>query len=664
MIETAGHSDRNQDRGNLTFPDSAVTAVSDELALRHLRLNPYNKIALQTLDSQRMPGIQHYQQFCRHARSCNFISRAGRENFDQKLEITDVHKMVELLLVCVKEDQSYPDFLKVHCRLLLSWFCKNFEEDLSFHGSFQNQLLTDTKKYGDSYRISHHLCTALARLDLQVPAHRYTYQETDFWQFDPKMRQVNPHVVIFGPGDIFLKQILPQLFTLTRFRNLRNESYLGKDTKITIVGEKAEADLVPFGTQGKIEGTMDFKRYVLESCKNKNITLPAGFEKIFDLIDYVPFQTPGQPDLLAQSIQAGRKPGQPSLFFLSVPPQAFRNIWETITPVLEDNDTVYFEKPFGINMQDYMNLQGSINKSPKYNCIYAIDHYQGKEAYTLFALMRRQFLDQYLNGYHVDSIEITCPENHDLKERNFYNQVGAVNDMLQSHMLGLLTLVAADLPDIKNSCARRFAENNLKFLKTVPTFKSDDFVVGQYDRYAQDLNLAEPSCTPTYFAGSVMLTDSRWEGVKVSFMHGKELKHKYSQVVINFRQSGSDPDCPKKVILAINPKPRLLVWFHDSKDDEPEIMKLEEPNVFDNNSGLKVEAYSRLLLHTFHGNPIANRPENIEELWRIVGPVADLNRQPHIYPAGSDGPDIAQAFEEQVSAKLDKNPHDDPYLGF
>jgi len=418
--------------------------------------------------------------------------------------------------------------------------------------------------------------------------------------------------VIFGAtGDLAARKILPALSNLAREEAL--------PAKFAVVGV----------------GRRD---YTHEDFRKHFQGTDADFQKkIF--YSKVPFEEPFSYDnlkglLLKIDQDFGVKSNR--IFFLATQVSFFAPIVEQLgvhgmiaDPVHGQEWTrVMIEKPFGHDLESAIALQSSIEQTLAESQIYRIDHYLAKEGVQNLILFRSKGdFEPCWNNRYIDHVQITMSEEIGIGSRaNFWEETGLLRDVVQNHLLQVLSLLGSDLPD------QNISKKKTKLLQEIRPIHLNDIVRGQYGPqsgilgYKQELGVPTTSNVETFAAAKLWIDNERWEGVPFYFRAGKRLPVQLVEAAVFFKQD------PYPLVFRIQPNPK--VFWH-----EREIAL---------SGNTMHEAYETLLLDCMNGD--RNRFVEKEEqyaAWRLLTPIlhdwhshAPLKPFPN-YPAGTWGPEEA-----------------------
>jgi glucose-6-phosphate 1-dehydrogenase len=325
------------------------------------------------------------------------------------------------------------------------------------------------------------------------------------------------------------------------------------------------------------------------------------------------------------------------------------------------------EKPFGRDQPSARELNALVGRVVGEDCVFRIDHYLGKETVQNMLVFRfaNAIFEPIWNRRYVDHVQITFAEDLGIGRRGrFYEEVGAVRDVLQNHMLQLLTVIAMEPPAVFD--AQGFRNEKAKVLRAIRPLGPEDAVRGQYGPgtldgrpvpgYRQEADVDPASLTPTYAAVRLYVDSWRWAGVPFYLRAGKRLAHPDGEVAVMFRQPPlqlfRDYDLQQMEANALVLKTTYdegisLRFAARVPGHRREMRALSLDFRYASVGEPEHSAYEHLLLEVLRGDQtLFSRQDEVELQWAIVDPLlaywaADRPRDFPNYPAGAWGPAAA-----------------------
>ncbi len=354
------------------------------------------------------------------------------------------------------------------------------------------------------------------------------------------------------------------------------------------------------------------------------------------------------------------------VFYLSLPPRVFgRTIGGLGATGLNVSDAkgwtrVVVEKPFGTDLESARMLNAEIHEHFTEEQIYRIDHYLGKETVQNLLVFRlaNAFIESSWNRERVQEVQITVGESLGVGTRaGYYDQSGALRDMLQNHIAQLVSLVAMEVPT--SFSARSIRYEKLKVLKSIHAIEPSDVVRGQYTAgtvdghavkgYLEEDGVPEGSDTETFIALKMGIDSWRWQGVPFYIRTGKRMPKKTSQIAVRFRGApvryferiGCQQDTADVLTITLQPGEGFSFHFDIKVPGNP--LRLERvPLKFqygDHFHGAIPEAYETLLLDVIAGDQtLFVHGDEVEESWRVFEPLLTSPPRVKPYAAGTWGP--------------------------
>jgi glucose-6-phosphate 1-dehydrogenase len=471
-------------------------------------------------------------------------------------------------------------------------------------------------------------------------------------------------LVIFGAsGDLTRRMLLPAVYRLFR-QDLLPECFalvgVARETEVPdeVVRARALDTMKEFGHAPEDEATWKRFAEALEYVGG-DFDDPATFIRLRERLD---------------EMDRARGTAGNRLFYLAVPPAMMGLVAEQlgraglVEPPGGDRWTrIVVEKPFGRDLISARDTNATLHKVFDESQVFRIDHYLGKE--TVQNLMVFRFAnviwEPVWNRTYVDHVQITVSETVGVERRaGYYETSGALRDMVQSHLLQILTLVAMEPPAAYDADSIR--SEKVKVLHSVLPIRGEqvarDTVRGQYAAsveeaktmagYREEEGVAPDSRTETFAALRVCIDNWRWAGVPFYLRTGKRLPAKASEVVVRFRPAPhpildmvqGDRPAPNALVLRIQPAEGISLYFEAkvpglSGPMQPVSMDFEYAKAFGVESP---EAYERLLLDAMLGDAtLFARKDEVEAAWGLITPILDewaAGGEPEPYAAGSWGP--------------------------
>jgi glucose-6-phosphate 1-dehydrogenase len=488
-------------------------------------------------------------------------------------------------------------------------------------------------------------------------------------------------VVIFGAsGDLTKRKLIPALYHLVQ-------------------GGSLPAGLRTIGISRRVMSDDEFREAMhastLQFSRTKEVKAGA-WKELAKTMSYVPgtfgdvatYQALSKM-LVTEPAAAGASPTPHTyIFYLAVAPDDMLGIVKHLfdagllnhEPERGVRTHVVVEKPFGDDEASARALNRELFRYVREEQLYRIDHYLGKETVQNLAVLRfeNMIFEALWNRKHVSHVEISVAEDIGIEGRGkFYEKVGITRDIVQNHVLQLLTLVAMEPPIAFEADALRDEKVKvLKSLRRITPENTKEYVVrAQYDAgtiagqavpgYRQEEDVDPNSSVDTYVAMKLFVDNWRWAGVPFFLRAGKRLTSRLAEIVVHFR----DPPYPlfpvqagrssNMLVFRIQPDEAISLRFDAKVPGGPlQIRGVDMSfNYREGFGGGGPEAYERLILDAIRGDAtLFTRHDEVEAQWRFIDPIVHAFRENLVplvhYDAGSDGPANALFLTDEHDVKF------------
>lgn len=485
-------------------------------------------------------------------------------------------------------------------------------------------------------------------------------------------------VMFGGSGDLARRKIMPSIYGLAA-QGLLPESFavvtMASTDRPIEQYRKMIRDAVEQHAPGRVDEnlwqTIEDRLFYISS----KFTDESGYQELSKLLD---------------KLRQDSRTNGSLIFYLATQPSYFPDIIQNIGKTKlndmhrdgEPEPRIVIEKPFGHDYESARELNNLLLTYFDDSQIYRVDHYLGKETVQNILVLRfaNTIFEPVWNRHYIDHVQITASESIGIEGRGrYYEEAGALRDMVENHIMQLISLVAMEPPDEFN--ADSIQNEKLKVfraIRPIPLEEVDSYVVrGQYgagtisgekvDGYRQEENVSEQSSVETYVAAKFHIDNWRWQGVPFYIRTGKRLTRKKTEIAIQFKPVPQYFFEPAPVVA---PKPNTLVMR--IQPDEGISLKIETklPGTIIRLHSVDMdfrylyslgkvpsESYEKLLLDCMTGDQTLFASKNsIETQWSVVDCILkgwELSAKPDFpnYRAGTWGPEAATRLMEKDSRR-------------
>lgn len=473
-------------------------------------------------------------------------------------------------------------------------------------------------------------------------------------------------VIIGASGDLAKKKTYPS------FLNLFADKLLPDDVVFWGFARSPMAD----------DALRDRLRPFLAKSKHS----PEVIEKFLAKCRYSNGKTYGDVDALGKVNEELGKfessvPGKSSynrLFYFAIPPNVFAATGEGIKKTCMADEAkgwsrLIIEKPFGRDLESFEKLNKAISDHYSEDQIYRIDHYLGKEMVQNLSVLRfsNTWFERIWNAENVANIILTFKEPFGTEGRGgYFDKYGIIRDILQNHLLQVLTLLCMEPPTVVEGegAGKAIRDAKVAVLNSMPEIQLEDCVLGQYEGYSDDETIenSDTNC-PTFAAIRLKINTRRWAGVPIIMKAGKALDERKAEMRIQFKDAPAAEfmfgghDCPRnELVMRMQPSEAVYMKTNvkspgfEAKPIQSELEVNYDTRYYAHSSSSNQDAYTRLILDVMRGKQAAFvRDDELRRAWAIFTPVLHKIEneciRPIIYQQGTRGPREADEFIAKVA---------------
>lgn len=473
-------------------------------------------------------------------------------------------------------------------------------------------------------------------------------------------------VIFGGTGDLTHRKLIPAIY------NLHYEGRLPEHFAVVAIGrrDKTQEEYI----DDLYQAVKNHSRFHLDDALWESLSKRIYYYQMDFTIESTYTDLRAYLEVLEERHQTRGN----QIFYLAVAPEYFEPIVKSLKHHLLDDSKdrwqrVVIEKPFGRDLKSAIRLNETIVDAFSEENTYRIDHYLGKEMLQNLLVIRfaNILFEPLWNKKYIEQVQLSSSETLGVEKRGpYYEQSGAIRDMVQSHMLQMLSLIAMERPaDLTPEAIRDAKVAVLKQLKRLDAEMIKQNVVrGQYDRsedgklpsYRSEERVSPTSNTETFVAMKLEVENERWEGVPFYIRTGKRMPKKSTEVIIQFKEAKTNlyqnlhALQPNLLVIRVQPQEGVFLQFNAKKPGNEDVVVPVQMDFCQNcQVGINSpEAYERLLYDVMKGDQtLFARWDEVFESWKFIDTILEVwsEEEPNFpnYPSGSYGPKEAEELLER-----------------